>query len=184
MIHIYVGTEYLVTRQQEYGSFRRQWEYPTYSVQCQMSTPAYSMMFPQPQLPPFIPHFHSSPKSSMMFPQMQPQIRQPIPPTQCSQHQQRNHNTSFDRSNVGQTCLGTVPHLANLTIPSSNIVTTIATDPSLISTLQSSDYTYLQSTAIDTLTAVQCENSGQHRSLYSVCGHPTCVASFQVGLSR
>ena len=101
--------------------------------------------------------------------------------------QQQNYNIPAVRSNMGQHSLGTAPHLlsaipADHMIPNSSVVTTVAMATSIFFTLQSSSYTYSQTTTVDTImTTVQCGNSSHHRSLYSVCDYPTSVASFQVG---
>ena len=135
-------------------------------MQNQMNAPYRSVMYSQPHLS---------------------QIRAFEPQVQQSQPHQQNYNIPAGRSNMGQPCLGTAPHLlsaipADHMIPSSSVVTTVPMATSIFSTLQSSSYTYSQTTIVDTImTTVQCGNSSHHRSLYSVCGHPTSVASFQVG---
>ena len=135
-------------------------------MQHQMNVPNNSVMYSQPhssQMIPFLPQ------------------DQWLPP------QQQNYNIPACRSNMGQRSLGSAPHLlsaipADHMIPSSSIVTTVAIATSTFSTLQSSSYTYSQTTTVDTImTTVQCGNSSHHRSLYSVCDHPTSVASLQVG---
>ena len=111
------------------------------------------------------------------------QMRSFSPEIQWSQPQQQNYVIPVHRSNMGQSSIGTVPYLtpsipADYMIPSSDIVTTVA---STFSILHSSSYTYSQTTVDTIMTTVQCGNSSQHRSLYSACDHPTNVASFQVG---
>ena len=116
------------------------------------------------------------------------QIRKFVPQAQQLQPQLQNYNIPIGRSNEGQSSLGTAPHFfpsipADHMIPSSSIVATVTIATPVLSTLHSSNYTYSQTTTVDTImTTVQCGNSSQHRSLYSVCDHPTSVASFQVGL--
>ena len=111
------------------------------------------------------------------------QMRLFSPEVQWSQPLQQNYNIAGSRSNMGQPSLRTVPYLspsipADHMIPSSDVVTTVTP---VFSTLHSSSYTYSQTTTVDTImTTVQCGNSSQHSSLYSVCDHPTSVASFQV----
>ena len=124
----------------------------------------------------------------MMFHQPQSSHLSPlISHVQWSQPQQQNYNIPVGRSNMGQPSLGTAPHLfpsipADYVIPCSSVVTTVAIVTPVFSTLHSSSYTYSQTTTVDTImTTVQCGNSSQHRSLYSVCDHPTSVISFQVG---
>ena len=147
----------------------RQRDYPTCPTQHQMNAPNSSTMFPQPQTS---------------------QIRKFVPQAQQLQPQQQNYNIPIGRSNEGQSSLGTAPHLfpsipADHVIPSSSVVTTVAIVTPEFSTLHSSNYTYSQTTIVGTvMTTVQCGNSSQHRSLYSVCDHPTNVASFQVGHHR
>ena len=112
------------------------------------------------------------------------QMRLFSPDVQWLQPQQLNYNIPAGGSNMGPSSLETIPYLspsipADHMIPSGNVVTTVA---SIFSTLHSSSYTYSQTISVDTImTTVQCGNSSQHRSLYSVCDHPTNVASFQVG---
>ena len=151
---------------QEYSGIR-QWQYPTYPVQHQMNISHDSVAYSQP---------YSS------------QMRQFLPPYQWPQPHQQNYNTLVGRSNMEQHSLGIAPHLlpsmpADHMIPSSSVVTTVAISTPVLSTLHSSSYTYSQTTTVGTImTTVQCGNSSQHRSVYSVCDHPTNVASFQVGL--
>ena len=146
---------------QEY-SVTRHWQSPTYSIQHQLNTPNNSIMYSQPHLS---------------------QMRLFSPDVQWSQPQQQNYNIPVGRSNMGQHSLRTVPHLlssipADHMICSSDMMTTVTP---VFSTLHSSSYTYSQTTTVDTImTTVQCGNSSQHRSPYSVCDHPTSVASFQV----
>ena len=151
-------------------SVTRQWQYFTYPMQHQMNIPNNSVMYSQP---------HSS--------QMRPLLSQ----DQWLPLQQQNYNILSGRSNMGQSTLGTAPHLLSTIpaddhmIPSSSIVTTVAIATSTFSTLQSSSYTYSQTTTVDTImTTVQCGKSSHHRSLYSVCDHPTSMASFQVKTSH
>ena len=144
----------------------RQQDYPACPVRHQMNAPNSSTMFHQPQTS---------------------QIRTFVPQAQQLQPQQQNCNIPMDSSNMGQSSLGTAPHLfpsipADHMIPSSSVVTTVAIATPVFSTLHSSSYTYSQTTTVDTImTTVQCGNSSQHKSLYSVCDHPTSVASCQVG---
>ena len=130
----------------------------------------------------------NAPYRSVMYSQPHlSQIRAFEPQVQQSQPHQQNYNIPAGRSNIEQLSLGTAPHLlstipADHMISSSSVVTIVAMATSTFSTLQSSSYTYSQTTAVDTImTTVQCGNSSHHRSLYSVCDHPTSVASFQVG---
>ena len=144
-------------------------QHPASPMQYQMNAPNNFTLFPQP---------HSS------------QIRTFVPQVQQPQLQQQNYNIPVSRSNIEHSSLGTAPHLlpaipADHIIPSSSVVTTVAMATSTFSTLQSSSYTYSQTTTVDTImTTVQCGNSSHHRSLYSVCGHPTSMASFQVSTSN
>ena len=148
------------------GRVIRQQDYPACPVRHQMNAPNSSTMFHQPQTS---------------------QIRTFVPQAQQLQPQQQNCNIPMDSSNMGQSSLGTAPHLfpsipADHMIPSSSVVTTVAIATPVFSTLHSSSYTYSQTTTVDTImTTVQCGNSSQHKSLYSVCDHPTSVASCQVG---
>ena len=142
-------------------------EYPAHPVQFQMNTSNHSMVFHQPQ------SSHLSPLISQV---------------QWLQRQQQNCDIPVGRSNnIAQPSLGAAPHLlssipANHMIPSSSVVTTVAIATPVFSTLHSSSYTYSQTTTVDTImTTVQCGNSSQHRSLYSVCDPPTSVALVQVG---
>ena len=154
---MYVGRVF----SQEYSG-TRQWQYPTHSIQHQMNIYHDSVMYSQP---------HSS------------QMRPFSPQDQQLQPYQQNYNIPLCRSYMGQPSLGTAPHLfpfipADRVIPSSSVVTTVTIVTPVFSTLHSLSYTYSQTTTVDTImTTVQCGNSSQHRSLYSVC---TCVASFQV----
>ena len=123
------------------------------------------------------------------------QLKPFLPQDQWSQLQQQKYTlvgrqqnyTLVGRSNMEQPSIGTAPNFlfsipADHMIPSSSVVTTVAIATSIFSTLQSSSYTYSQTTTVDTImTTVQCGNSSHHSSLYSVCDHPTSMASFQVG---
>ena len=129
------------------------------------------------------------PNNSVMYSQPHSsQMRPFLPQDQWLPLQQQNYNIPAGRSNMGQPSLGTAPNLLSAIsvdhmIPSSSIVTTVAIATSTFSSLQSSSYTYSQTTTVHTImTTVQCGNSSRHRSLYSVCDHPTSMASFQVGL--
>ena len=143
-------------------SITRQQEYPASPMQYQMNAPNSFTFFPQP---------HS------------PQIRTFVPQVQ---QPQLNHNIPVSRNNIERPSLGTAPYsLSSITadhmIPSSTALTTVNIATSTFSTLQSSSYTYSQTTTVDTImTTLQCGNSSYHSSLYSVCDHPTSVASFQV----
>ena len=132
-------------------------------------------------------HQTNAPNSFTLFPQLHSsQIRTFVPHIQQSQLQQQNHNIPVSRSNIERPSLGTAPYsLSSITadhvIPSSTAVSTVNIATAISSTLQSSSYTYSQTTTVDTImTTVQCGNSNRHRSLYSVCDYPTSVASFQV----
>ena len=144
----------------------RQRDYPACPLRHQMNAPNSSTMLHQPQTS---------------------QIRTFVPQAQQLQPQQQNYNIPMDSSNMGQSSLGTAPHLfpsipADHMIHSSSVVTTVAIATPVFSTLHSSSYTYSQTTTVDTImTTVQCGNSSQPKSLYNVCDHPTSVASFQVG---
>ena len=135
-------------------------------MQHQMNIPNNSVMYSQP---------HSS------------QMRSLLPQDQWFPPQQQNYNIPAGRSNMGQPSLGIAPHLlstipADHMISNSSVMTTVAMATSILSTLQTSSYIYSQTTTVDTImTTVQCGNSSHHRSLYSVCDHPTSIASFQVG---
>ena len=127
----------------------------------------------------------NTPNNSVMYSQPHlSQMRSFSPKVQWSQPQQQHYGIPVGRSNIGQPSLGTAPYsspsiAADHMIPSNNVVTTITP---VFSTLHSSSYTYSQTTTVDTImSTVQCGNSSQHRPLYSVCDHPTSVASFQVG---
>ena len=115
------------------------------------------------------------------------QMRPFLPPYQWSLPHQQNYNIPVGRSSMEQHSLGIAPHSFpsipdDHMIPSSSKVTTVAIATPVFSTLHSSSYTYSQTTTVDAImTTVQCGNSSQHRSLYSVCDPPTNVASFQVG---
>ena len=143
----------------------RQQEYPASPMQYQMNAPNGFNLFPQ---------LHSS------------QMRTFVPHIQQSQLQQQNHNIPVSRNYIEQPSLGTTPYsLSSITtnhmISSSSAVTTHSITTAIFSSLQNSSYTYSQTTTVDTImTTVQCGNSCHHRSLYSVCDHPTSVASFQV----
>ena len=131
-------------------------------MQHQMNIPNNSVMYSQP---------HSS------------QMRPFLPQDQWLPPQQQNYNIPAGRSNMGQPSLGTAPHLLSAIptdhmIPNSSVVTTVTMATSILSSLQSSNYAYSQTTTADTImTTVQCGNFSQH----SVCDHPTSMASFQVG---
>ena len=133
----------------------------------------------------------NAPNNFTLFPQPHSsQIRTFVPQVQQPQLQQQNYNMPVSRSNIEHSSLGTAPNLlsslaADHMISSSNVVTTIAMATSIFSTLQSSSYTYSQTTTVDTImTTVQCGNSSHHRSLYSVYDYPTSMASFQVSTSN
>ena len=123
-------------------------------------------------------HQMNIPNNSVMY--SQPYSSQMRPLDQWLPPQQQNY--------MRQPSLGTAPHLlsaipADHMIPSSSIVTTIAIPTSTFSALQSSSYTYSQTTTVDTImTTVQCGISSLHRLFYGVCDYPTSMASFQVGL--
>ena len=131
-------------------------------------------------------HQMNIPNNSVMYSQPHSSWMRPfLPQDQWLPPQWQNYNIPAGRSNIGQPSLGTTHHLsaipADHMIPNSDVVTTVAMATSIFSTLQSSSYTYSQTTKVDTImTTVQCGNSSRHRSLYSVCDHPTSVASFQV----
>ena len=114
------------------------------------------------------------PNDSVMYSQPHSsQMRPLLPQDQWLPPQQQNYNIPTGRSNMGQPSLGTAPHLlsvipADHMIPSRSIVTTVAIATSTFSTLQSSSYTYSQTTTVDTImTTVQCG--------------PTSMGPFQVG---